>query len=73
MVLLVASSAGIVIGLLRGLNAMLGAEPRDDVARQPLLASLFVLAFAILVIAIGVFPQLLLEPASKAAQAFSLF
>jgi formate hydrogenlyase subunit 3/multisubunit Na+/H+ antiporter MnhD subunit len=73
MVLLVASSAGIVIGLLRGLNAMLGAEPRDDVARQPLLASLFVLAFAVLVIVIGVFPQLLLEPASKAAQAFSLF
>ena len=73
MVLLVASSVGIVIGLLRGLNSMLGAEPRDDVARQPLLASLFVLAFAVLVIAIGVFPQLLLEPASKAAQAFSLF
>lgn len=72
-VLLVASSAGIVIGLLRGLNAMLGAESREDVARQPLLASLFVLALSALVIAFGMFPQLLLEPVSRAAQAFSLF
>jgi formate hydrogenlyase subunit 3/multisubunit Na+/H+ antiporter MnhD subunit len=71
--LLVASSAGIVIGLLRGLNAMLGAEPRDDVARQPIVASLIVLALAILVIVLGIFPQLLLDPANSAAQAFSLF
>ena len=71
--LLLASSAGIVIGLLRGLNAMLGAEPRDDVARQPILASLLVIFLAILVILLGIFPQLFLEPASRAAQAFSLF
>ncbi len=71
--LLVASSTGIVIGLLRGLNAMLAAEPRDDMARQPILASVLVLALAALVIVLGVFPQLLLEPVSKAAQAFALF
>jgi formate hydrogenlyase subunit 3/multisubunit Na+/H+ antiporter MnhD subunit len=71
--LLLASSAGIVIGLLRGLNAMLGAEPRDDMARQPILASLLVILLAILVILLGVFPQLFLEPASRAAQAFALF
>jgi formate hydrogenlyase subunit 3/multisubunit Na+/H+ antiporter MnhD subunit len=72
--LLLASSAGIVIGLLRGLNAMLGAEAaRDDVARQPILASLLVFALAILVIILGIFPQLFLEPASRAAQAFALF
>jgi len=71
--LLVAASAGIVIGLLRGLNAMLGAEPRDKIARQPLLASLFVLALAALVIILGIAPQLFLEPVSKAAQAFALF
>ncbi len=71
--LLVASSVGIVIGLLRGLNAMLGAEARDEIARQPLLASLFVLALAVLVIILGITPQLLLEPVSKAAQAFALF
>jgi len=72
-ILLVASSAGIVIGLLRGLGSMLGAEPRDDVARQPLLASLFVVALAILVIILGISPQLFLDPVSKAAWAFALF
>jgi formate hydrogenlyase subunit 3/multisubunit Na+/H+ antiporter MnhD subunit len=46
--LLVASSAGIVIGLLRGLAAMRGPEPRQDVARQPVVASLMVLALAAL-------------------------
>jgi formate hydrogenlyase subunit 3/multisubunit Na+/H+ antiporter MnhD subunit len=71
--LLLASSAGIVIGLLRALNAMLGAEPRDDVARQPILASLMVLALAILVIILGIYPQLFLESASRAAQVFALF
>ncbi len=71
--LLVAASVGTVIGLLRGLNAMLGAEPRDEIARQPLLASLFVLALAALVIILGITPQLFLEPVSKAAQAFALF
>ncbi len=70
---LVVSSAGIVIGLLRGLSAMQGGEPRDEIARQPLLASLFVLALAALVIILGITPQLFLEPASKAAQTFALF
>jgi formate hydrogenlyase subunit 3/multisubunit Na+/H+ antiporter MnhD subunit len=71
--LLLASSTGIVIGLLRGLNAMLGTRVRDDVARQPLLASFFVVALAILVIVLGLVPQLFLEPISRAAQAFALF
>ena len=71
--LLLASSAGIIIGLLRGVNAMLGSEPRDDVARQPLLASVLVVLLAVVVILLGVFPQLFLEPVSRAAQAFALF
>jgi formate hydrogenlyase subunit 3/multisubunit Na+/H+ antiporter MnhD subunit len=71
--LLLASSAGIVIGLLRGLNAMLGAEPRDEVARQPILASLLVILLALVVVLLGIVPQLFLEPASRAAQAFALF
>ena len=71
--LLLASSAGIVIGLLRGLNATLGAVPRDDVARQPVLASFIVILLAIVVILLGAFPQLFLEPASRAAQALALF
>ncbi len=71
--LLLASSAGIIIGLLRGVSAMLGSEPRKDVARQPLLASLLVVLLAVVVILLGVFPQLFLEPVSGAAQAFALF
>ena len=73
LLLLLASSAGIVIGLLRGLNAMLGTRTRDDMARQPRLAAFFVLALVILVIVLGLVPQLLLEPVSRAAQAFALF
>jgi formate hydrogenlyase subunit 3/multisubunit Na+/H+ antiporter MnhD subunit len=70
---LIVSSAGIIIGLLRGLNGMLGAERRTDVARQPLAASLIVLALAALTIVLGLCPQLLLDPVQSAAQAFSLF
>ncbi len=70
---LVASSLGIIVGLLRGLNAMLGTDPREDVARQPIVASLMVLALAGLSIVLGLYPQLFLEPIQRAAQAFSLF
>lgn len=68
-----ASSAGIAVGLLRGLSAMLGGGGRDDVARQPLLASLMVVALIACVIFLGVYPQLFLEPVQKAVQAFILF
>lgn len=71
--LLVVSSAGIVVGLLRGLNAMLGADARPEVARQPIIASLLLLALAALTIVLGLVPQLLLEPVQSAARAFSLF
>ncbi len=71
--LLLTSTAAIVAGWLRGLSAMLGAETRDDVARQPILASILVLALAGLVVAQGLFPQLFLGPVRAAAQAFSLF
>lgn len=71
--ILLASSAGIAIGLLRGLNAMLGTDPRDDVARQPVIASLMVLALAAVVIILGFYPQLFLKPVQSAVQAFSLF
>jgi formate hydrogenlyase subunit 3/multisubunit Na+/H+ antiporter MnhD subunit len=73
LVALVASSLGIVVGLLRGLNAMVGSEPRDDVAGQPVLASGFVLILAAFTLILGFYPQLFLEPVSKAAQVFSLF
>jgi formate hydrogenlyase subunit 3/multisubunit Na+/H+ antiporter MnhD subunit len=69
---LLASSAGIVIGLLRGLRAMQGADAVSGVARQPILASLFVLALVALSFVLGLYPQLFLAPLSQAAQAFPL-
>jgi formate hydrogenlyase subunit 3/multisubunit Na+/H+ antiporter MnhD subunit len=70
---LLASSIGITIGLLRGLSAMLGTAARDDVARQPLRASLMVLALAALATVLALYPQLLLEPVQSAVEALSLF
>ncbi len=71
--LLMASSAGIIIGLVRGLNAMRGADLRREVAGQPVVASLMVVALAALTIVLGLYPQLLLESVSGAAQVFFLF
>jgi hypothetical protein len=71
--LLLVSSAGIIVGLLRGLNAMLGANARQDVAHQPIVASLLLLVLAALTIVLGLYPQLLLDPVQSAAQAISLF
>jgi formate hydrogenlyase subunit 3/multisubunit Na+/H+ antiporter MnhD subunit len=73
LIALVASSAGIVIGLLRALSAMLGAGPRDDIKRPPILASLLVLALAALTILLGLYPQLLLKPVLTTVEALSLF
>jgi formate hydrogenlyase subunit 3/multisubunit Na+/H+ antiporter MnhD subunit len=73
LVALLASSVGILIGLFRGLSAMLGADPREDVARQPVIASLMILALIGLVIVLGIYPQLFLETVESAAQVFSSF
>jgi formate hydrogenlyase subunit 3/multisubunit Na+/H+ antiporter MnhD subunit len=68
-----ASAVGIVIGVLRGLRAMQGPDAARSVARQPILASLFVLGLVALSLVLALDPQLFLEPLSNAAQAFSLF
>jgi formate hydrogenlyase subunit 3/multisubunit Na+/H+ antiporter MnhD subunit len=73
LIALLAPSIGICIGMLRGLSAMLGTADRDDVARQPLVASLMVLALAALATALALYPQLLLEPVQNAIEALSLF
>jgi formate hydrogenlyase subunit 3/multisubunit Na+/H+ antiporter MnhD subunit len=70
---LVASSAGIVVGMLRGLNAMLGSDPGSKESRQPIIANLMVLALTALAIVLSLYPQLFLEPVRSAAQAFSGF
>ena len=70
---LLASSAGIVVGLVRGLSAMLGQDQHEAMGRQPIVASLMLLALAGLVIVLGLHPQLFFEPIQQAAQAFALF
>lgn len=65
---LAASSAGIIIGMLRGLSAMLESAPVQEKRRQPLGASLIVLALAALTIILGLYPQWFLEPVQKAVQ-----
>jgi len=72
-VLLLASSVGIVVGLLRALGAMLGDEPRDDMGKQPVARSMLVVLVAALVIALGVYPQLFLQPIRRAVEALALF
>ncbi len=71
LVAILASTIGITTGVLRGLSAMLGADPRKEIARQPLIASLMVVALAALALLIGLYPQLFLEPIQKAAEVFS--
>jgi len=58
--ILAIGSVGIVVGVLRGLGAMLGDEPRPDVPNQPRIASALVLALAGLIIVAGFYPQLFL-------------
>jgi formate hydrogenlyase subunit 3/multisubunit Na+/H+ antiporter MnhD subunit len=85
LVALVVSSAGVIIGLLRGLDAMRtqsilrtrdagrrdGQTTSDGVIRQPLVASLMVLALIGLTVVLGLYPQLFLALVERAAQAFS--
>jgi multicomponent Na+:H+ antiporter subunit D len=71
--LLLASSGGIVIGLLRALSAMLGDEPRDDMGKQPVVRSILIVVVATLVLALGVYPQLFLPPIRRAVEALALF
>jgi multicomponent Na+:H+ antiporter subunit D len=70
---LLVSSAGIIVGLLRGLSAMLGTDLRDDIAGQPFIASLMVLALAVLVVILGLRPQLFLKQVLSAVEVFSSF
>jgi formate hydrogenlyase subunit 3/multisubunit Na+/H+ antiporter MnhD subunit len=66
---LIVSSVGIVVGVLRGLSSMLGSDERDDIAGQPAIAALMILALAALAIVLGLYPELFLGPVQTAAQA----
>lgn len=70
---LVVSSAGIVVGLVRALAAMAGTQPRDDVARQPIFATVLVLILIGASLFVGLSPHILVEYVSSAARALALF
>ncbi len=70
---LLASSAGVIVGLVRGLSHMLATDSDNAGLRQPVIASLMLVALIGLVIALGLYPQLLLAPVQRAVQALSLF
>jgi formate hydrogenlyase subunit 3/multisubunit Na+/H+ antiporter MnhD subunit len=70
---LVASSAGIITGLLRGLSAMLSGGIGSEPGRQPVIASAMVLFLAALVILLGIYPQLLLGAVQNVVQTIPLF
>jgi formate hydrogenlyase subunit 3/multisubunit Na+/H+ antiporter MnhD subunit len=71
--LLLVSSLGIAIGLLRGLSSALGTAPADVKIHQPVVASIMVLILTAVVIVLGLYPQLFLGPVSGAVEALALF
>jgi NADH-quinone oxidoreductase subunit N len=73
MAALLASFVGVVVGLLRGLQAMRRSQERVEMERQPILASFMIVALGALTVVLGLYPQLFLEPVSEAARAISLF
>ncbi|NLF14776.1 MAG: hypothetical protein GX597_23550 [Anaerolineaceae bacterium] len=73
LVALAACTAGVVVGVVRALNAMAAPEEHREMASQPAIASLLVALLAALTIVLGLYPQLFLGPVSSVAQAFALF
>jgi formate hydrogenlyase subunit 3/multisubunit Na+/H+ antiporter MnhD subunit len=73
LIAIVASSAGIVIGALRGLGALRGTVDHSQAPRQPILGSLMIGVLIVLTIGLGLYPQLFIEPVQRAAQALSAF
>lgn len=67
------SSAGIAVGALRGLSAMLGESPAAARLRQPVIASLLLLGPMALVLFLGIEPHLFLEPVRRAVEVLALF
>jgi formate hydrogenlyase subunit 3/multisubunit Na+/H+ antiporter MnhD subunit len=71
---LLASSLGIVIGLLRGLSGMLGSSTEQTAnIRQPVVASFMILAVSGLAVLLAMHPQLFLDAVLATVEAFGLY
>jgi len=66
------SGAGVAFGYLHGLSTLLGPSTESKVKRDPLIASLMILAMIILCLGLGLRPQWLLPPIQRVVESFSL-
>jgi multicomponent Na+:H+ antiporter subunit D len=64
------SGAGVAFGYLRGLSTLLGPSTEPKVKREPLIASLIILAMIILCLWLGLRPQWLLPPIQRVVESF---
>jgi NADH-quinone oxidoreductase subunit M len=65
------SGAGVALGYLHGLSILLGPSTEPKVKREPLIASLIILAMIILCLWLGLRPQWLLPPIQRVVESFN--
>lgn len=68
---LLLSGAGVALGYLRGLSALLGSPIEPQVKREPRIASFIVLAMIVLCLWLGLRPQWLLPFIQRVVESFS--
>ena len=68
---LLLSGAGVAFGYLRGLSVLLAPSPESNAKREPIIASLIILAMIILCLWLGLRPQWLLPPIQRVVESFS--
>ncbi len=64
------SGAGVAFGYLRGLSILLAPSPESNVKREPIIASLMILAMIVLCLGLGLRPQWLLPPIQRVVESF---
>ena len=65
------SGAGVALGYLRGLSALLSPSTESKVKREPFIASLVILGMVVLCLGLGLRPQWLLPPIQWVVESFS--
>jgi len=60
--LLILAGGGVILGYVRAIRALLGAPKGAGIGREPWVAAAMIIALVILSLAMGLYPQLALEP-----------